>query len=252
MRALLISAFFCARAAAQIIPPAGMVVEARSVKGVPYTAKIVSSTKRTLVTGSEISTSVTAPVARDSEGRIRREQSVLAVGGWVVERSESPTVIVIQDPVKMVNYVLDPRTHVARMNRQRPQLNPEEARKQEANRRSEVNRREPRSERSEPLGAKVIEGQKTEGTRTVTTFPVGSVGNSAPIEVVTEAWYSPELQEVVYKKTNDPRFGETTYRLIEIKRVEPAASLFEVPSDYRIEEGERREPERRKEEQLFR
>jgi hypothetical protein len=245
MRTLLISAFFCARAAAQIIAPGGMVVELRPVKGVPYTAKVVSSTKRTLVTGSEISASVTAPVARDSEGRIRREQSVIAVGGWVVERSESPTVIVIQDPVKMVNYVLDPKTHVARMNRTRPPLSPEEAKRVEANRRAEINRREPRTEHSESLGTRLMEGLKTEGTRTVTTFPAGSVGNSAPIENVTEAWYSPDLQEVIYKKTTDPRFGETTYRLIEIKRVEPTASLFEVPSEYRIEEGERREPERR-------
>src|SRR5215468_7734369 len=104
MRILPISVLFCAGAAAQIIAPAGISVEGRAVKGVPYTAKIVSSTKRTLVTGSEISTSMTAPVARDSEGRIRREQSVLAVAGWVVERSESPTVIVISDPVKMVTY----------------------------------------------------------------------------------------------------------------------------------------------------
>src|SRR5262249_36774795 len=157
MRTLLISVLSCAGAAAQIIAPAGMSVEARIVKGVPYTAKIVSSTKRALVTGSEISASVTAPVARDSEGRTRREQSVLAVGAWVVERSESPTVIVTNDPVKMVNYVLDPRTHVARMSRQRPQMNPEEAKRLEANRRVEINRREPRAERSESLGTKVIE-----------------------------------------------------------------------------------------------
>jgi hypothetical protein len=91
-----------------------------------------------------------------------------------------------------------------------------------------------------------MEGVKAEGTRTVTTFPIGSVRNSAPIEVVAETWYSPELQEVVYTRRYDPRIGETIYRLTDLKRGDPAASLFEVPADYRIEtEGERREPIRK-------
>jgi hypothetical protein len=227
-----------------VVSPA-FVVEGRVVKGLPYSAHAVTSTKRVLPTGSEISTSVTALVARDSEGRTRREQTLLAIGGFAVERSESPTVVVIQDPVKMVNYLLDPRTHLARMNRQRPLVDPEEVQKRENARRAEVSRREPRTERTDSLGTKVMEGIKTEGRRTVTTFPIGSVHNNAPIEVVAETWYSPELQEVVYTKRTDPRFGETTYRLTDIKRAEPPASLFEVPADYRIEtEAERRLEER--------
>jgi hypothetical protein len=225
------------------------VVEGQVVKGVPYTAHAVTTSKQTLVTGSEVSSSVTALVARDSEGRTRREQTLLGIGGWTIERSESPTVIVIQDPVKMVNYVLNPKTHLARMNRQLPPVNPEEARRREERRRAEVNQREPRSERTESLGTKVMEGVKTEGRRTITTFPIGSVRNSAPIEVIAETWYSPDLQEVVYTKRTDPRFGETTYRLTDIKRAEPPASLFEVPADYRVEaESERglNERERRK------
>jgi hypothetical protein len=227
---------------AVVVSPS-FVVEGQVVKGVPYTAHAVTSTKRTLVTGSEISTSVTSLVARDSEGRTRREQTLLAIGGLSVERSETPTIIVIQDPVKMVNYMLDSRTHLARMNRQRPPVDPEEARRREENRRMEVNRREPRTEHTESLGAKTMEGLKTEGRRTVTTFPVGSVRNSAPIEVVVETWYSPELQEVVFTRRNDPRTGESTYRLTDIKRGEPPASLFEIPTDYRVEESR---PEPRK------
>src|SRR5438552_13302736 len=84
------------------------VIEGRAVKGIPYSARAVTSTKQTLVTGSEISTTVSALVARDSEGRTHREQTLLGIGGLAIGRSESPTVIVIQDPVKMVNYTLDP------------------------------------------------------------------------------------------------------------------------------------------------
>ena len=37
-------------------------------------------------------------------------------------------------------------------------------------------------------------------------------------------------------KHSDPRFGETSYRLTNIKRGDQDHSLFEVPSDYTIQE----------------
>jgi len=38
-------------------------------------------------------------------------------------------------------------------------------------------------------------------------------------------------------KHNDPRTGETTYRLTNIVQTEPARSLFEVPVDYTVKES---------------
>jgi hypothetical protein len=35
---------------------------------------------------------------------------------------------------------------------------------------------------------------------------------------------------------SDPRVGETTYRLANIGRAEPDRSLFQVPSDYTVQE----------------
>jgi hypothetical protein len=60
------------------------------------------------------------------------------------------------------------------------------------------------------------------------------IGNERPINIVSERWYSPELQIVVMTKQSDPRFGETTYRLTSINRTEPARNLFEVPADYTL------------------
>ena len=36
---------------------------------------------------------------------------------------------------------------------------------------------------------------------------------------------------------SDPRFGETTYRLTNIVRSDPASTLFEVPPDFDVIEG---------------
>jgi hypothetical protein len=239
---------------AVVISPS-FAVEGRVVKGVPYSAQVITSVKQTLPTGSEISTQMSALVARDSEGRTRREQTIRAIGPWAITtepRRDSPTVIVIQDPVKLVTYLLDPQTHLARMTRQRSPQEIETTRAQEAARRPEPSRPEPSrpegwrrertQEKTELLGVQTVEGIKTEGKRTITILPVSSVGNTAPIEIVVETWYSPELQVVVRGHRSDPRVGDMTYRLTAIKRTEPPASLFEVPTDYRVEpERERRE-----------
>jgi TonB family protein len=89
----------------------------------------------------------------------------------------------------------------------------------------------------ESLGKQTIEGVEAEGKRTTTTIPADAIGNERPIEMVSETWYSPELQTTIMSKRSDPRTGETTYRLTNIRRGEPDASLFQVPSDYTVKEG---------------
>jgi hypothetical protein len=87
------------------------------------------------------------------------------------------------------------------------------------------------------LGKQIIEGVEAEGTRTTVTIPAGEIGNERAIEIVSERWYSPELQLVVMTRYSDPRSGETTYKLTNINRSEPVKSLFEVPSDFTIKES---------------
>ena len=93
------------------------------------------------------------------------------------------------------------------------------------------------NEVKEQLGKQNIGGVEAEGTRTTVTIAAGEIGNERPIEIVSERWYSPELQLVVMTRHSDPRTGETTYKLTNINRAEPAKSLFEVPSDFTIKEG---------------
>jgi hypothetical protein len=89
----------------------------------------------------------------------------------------------------------------------------------------------------ESLGTQTIEGVNAEGTRATLTIPAGEIGNTLPIEVVDETWYSPELQIMIMVKHRDPRSAETTYRMTNINRGEPDRSLFEVPADYAVAEG---------------
>jgi hypothetical protein len=93
------------------------------------------------------------------------------------------------------------------------------------------------NEVKEQLGKQIIEGVEAEGTRTTITIPAGEIGNERAIEIVSERWYSPELQLVVMTRHSDPRLGETTYKLTNINRTEQPKSLFEVPAGYTVKEG---------------
>jgi hypothetical protein len=96
--------------------------------------------------------------------------------------------------------------------------------------------------KTEALGKRVVEGVETEGTRTTTTIPAGEIGNTLPIYVVDESWYSRELQVPVMTRHHDPRSGDNVFRLTNINRTEPPRSLFEVPADYTIFENSRAKP----------
>ncbi len=95
----------------------------------------------------------------------------------------------------------------------------------------------PGQKKIESLGTQTIEGVTAEGRREILTIPAGEIGNTLPIEVVDETWYSPELQITVMTRHRDPRSGENTYRLTNISRSEPDRSLFEVPADYTVSEN---------------
>lgn len=88
----------------------------------------------------------------------------------------------------------------------------------------------------EDLGSQVVEGVTANGTRSTTVIPAGAVGNEQPITILSEQWFSPDLEMLVMTKHSDPRVGDTTYRLTNITRAEPDRSLFQVPPDYSVRE----------------
>jgi hypothetical protein len=95
----------------------------------------------------------------------------------------------------------------------------------------------------EDLGQQNIEGVLATGSRATTIIPPGGIGNQQEIKIVSEQWFSPELEVLVLTRHSDPRVGETVYRLINIARGQPDPSLFMVPGDYTIRQRGLRTPE---------
>nr|MBA3806330.1 hypothetical protein [Acidobacteriota bacterium] len=240
-----------------------MSFDGKVVKGMPYSAEAVTEVTQTLGDGNRIVRKSTASIYRDSEGRTRRDQTLGSIGPFAAA-GDPPQTIFINDPVTGFNFVLDPRTRTARKlplprienlpGGARAEVRVEERvvhgtapapgategtrvmiykNEDESPGHYRTSKQGPKPKK-ESLGKQTIEGVEADGTRMTITIPAGEIGNERPIQIVTERWYSPELQAVVMSKNSDPFVGDSVYRLTNINRNEPARSLFEVPSDYKI------------------
>jgi hypothetical protein len=196
---------------------------AAPVIGRPYTADTLTVTTQILPNGTRIERRAHGSVARDSEGNIRRVQSLSGLGS----AADATPIVTIVSPADRVQFRLDEARSVAYRLRLPPATTTAPLpRKLSAG----------LAIKTEGIGSRVIAGVRADGTRTTTTLPIGAVGNDRPIEIVNERWFSPELQVVVQTRRVDPRVGETVYELVNITREEPPKHLFEVPADYLIED----------------
>jgi hypothetical protein len=200
------------------------------VKGSPYSAEVSTEITQVLPDGNRIHQVTSEHVYRDSEGRTRREPSLSGVG-LATPGASGPQVIFIDDPVAGASYALDVAGHtVTKMPWREPPAGGRRGR-QPLVRSAEPNRK------AESLGRQTIAGLMAEGTRITQTIPAGQIGNALPIQIVTERWYSPDLQTVILQKRSDPRAGESVSQWTNISRAEPNASLFIVPQDYAVTQG---------------
>jgi hypothetical protein len=232
-------------------------VETKITTGRPYSAEAVTETVQVLGDGNRINRRSATKVYRDGEGRTRRE--VLTDDGSV--RSVS-----ISDPVSHTSYALDPKaktafkgggTVVMPLPTPGSPVTIAERRLVEqaaagggggrGGRGAVVMPRQAAPDnpnvRKEELGLQNVEGVMAAGSRTTTVIPAGEIGNAQEIRIVSEQWFSDELQVLVMTRHSDPRTGETTYRLRDILRAEPDASLFTVPPDYTVQQRGIRRPE---------
>jgi hypothetical protein len=224
------------------------------VTGAPYAADTTTQRVQVLADGNRIEQDSSGSVARDGQGRVRRDESLP-----IVERNgeEAPHIIMIDDPVSQVHWTLDAQAKVA-MKMPFPPA-PVLSAHGPSNASNEVRYADKSfyfasgavggevtaskgfiaagapadsNEVKTDLGMQTIEGVAARGTRLTRTIPVGQIGNAEPITITTETWYSPDLKVLVMSKSSDPRIGDTTYTLTNIQRSEPSPTLFQPPDDY--------------------
>jgi len=218
------------------------------VTAAPYTATATTESTQVLADGNKIVNKTSSFVARDSQGRTRRETDLHRIGTMQVD---SPKMVFINDPTTHTQYIFTPgggeATKVIRSEgswKEGPQIIDLRGQREQRIKEKTIvalqHAREGQSKESseqvkhEDLGTQTIEGVSAQGKRETVTIPAGQIGNERPIEIVTETWFSPELHTMVLRKHSDPRTGDSTYRLTDIKRTEPDASLFHAPPGTKV------------------
>jgi len=234
-------------------------VASKTTVGRPYSAEAVTESVQVLGDGNRIATRSLSRVYRDGEGRTRRE--TINASGAVQTAS-------ISDPIARTSFTLEPETKTAYSAAGMVSLAataggggggrggavPVEGQRIEA--RTPQNTvtgtvvvdggggrggsfaRTPAPDspnvQREDLGQQTIEGVAATGTRITTMIPAGTIGNAQEIRIVSEQWFSPDLQVLVMTRHSDPRSGENTYKLTNILRAEPDPNYFVVPADYTV------------------
>lgn len=211
-------------------------LDMRAIKNRPFRAEMIIEVDRKLADGNSIRRRITGLIYRDSQGRVREERSI--------ERPANPgapqahikvtvdTIVMIRDPANRMHTTLFPGMKVGFQS-------------QGAGVTLDVHSRRTTPWTARPdqkvarvtLGYQMIDGLQCEGRQERVTFPAQTVGNPYPLEVVTDRWYSEELQINLIVKRIDPRTGETTIRLANVVVEEPPAALFEIPADYQMREA---------------
>jgi len=212
--------------------------EGKTVTGAPLSGVLIVTRDTTLADGNKIHHESQTKIYRDSQGRIRRELSVdlatPATGN--VKRN----VVMIVDPVAGQRYVINPDNKTVRA---MPMHGPRhDGQEHHASTKAVGGPGDPGAVNKEDLGTKTLNGLQADGVRVTRTIPAGAIGNDKPINVVTERWYSADLQIPVMTVHTDPMMGTVTSKLTNVTRGEPDASLFQVPSDYKVETGRANEP----------
>jgi hypothetical protein len=234
------------------------------VTGAPYSGEEVNESLKILTDGTRITQKqpMGRKVWRDDHGRTRSERP-FAMGPR--QALPVPVIVEINDPVAGYKYTLDPQEKVAhRQALPAPGSRPtgfvggsvgsgpsggifsaqlpagggggggRAGAMVPASTPSPANApMQPRFSH-ESLGTQSIDGVIAEGTRNTTTYPVGMMGNDREFSVVSESWMSPDLKIQILSKSNDPRNGESTFRIQDLSRTLPDAGLFTVPPDYTV------------------
>ncbi|HUL33744.1 MAG TPA: hypothetical protein VL128_07665 [Candidatus Eisenbacteria bacterium] len=240
------------------------------VVGAPYSATVISESVQTLADGTRIVQSNTGNMARDSQGRTRQDMPLPSIGN--LSAANAPHLVVIHDPVAQLSYTLNLTDQTAqKLSTPPPPPLPAAASGSGSAPGGTVTMRvitggtaplppdsvadtmaapagglfiqkqvlgdDEAHTTTEDLGSQTMEGVLVTGVRTTHVIPAGEIGNDRPITIVSEVWTSPDLKTIVYSKRDDPRMGETTFRLTNVLRSEPDPALFTVPANFKVSDG---------------
>jgi hypothetical protein len=200
-------------------------IQVLPVAGKPFSGRDNIEWTRTLEDGSVVTTHLSALVARDSQGRIRRER-VSFVPANSNEQSKVMEMIIL-DPAEHTRTTCTIATRHCAIT---PYFTTVKFAPVPAGPMDNGTRYLTR----EGLGNNVMDDLNVAGTRETLTIDAGAIGNNQPVVTTREFWYSSDLEINLSVTRKDPREGTQVIQLVDLSRSEPDPSLFQVPADFTV------------------
>lgn len=200
----------------------------RQQKGKPFIATVQTTLTQLQPDGTKKTRTVEDRIARDSKGRVYREQHL----PWTEDINHPIYYVNIFDPVAKQRIHIDPQKRIVASGPLEQQYqtdyNPNEYLALRAKRAGE-------SFKNEKLGTQEFAGVKAWGRRTTHTFLLEPSAKSKMIVSIDECWYSDQAGVDVLLWRSDPRSGEQVTELVSFSYAEPDVSMFQPPTGYSIQ-----------------
>lgn len=202
-------------------------IDITPVENAPFAATVTAEWTRKLEDGGTMTISNHRAVARDSSGRIFQERRFLIPGG---DKNPSPlSELDFSDPNLHELYICFPSIRVCRLHSYFAT--------------AEFHLQQPGdlpgghgTLTREDLGKNTLEGVEVVGTRETLTLSPNTVGNSQPLAITKEFWYSPQLGINLLVKRVDPRHGTQIFSVSELTLASPPPAMFQLPQGYVVQD----------------
>ena len=198
-------------------------IEIAPLANAPFTAKTVVTWNEPPVGGAAVSRKYYTLVARDSQGRVRREVREFIPA----DSSAEPPLrsFTILDPVSAKRTTCTQASMSCATSAFYPRMPVGDSDGTLSGSSDNVTR--------ESLGQQTIDGLPVVGTRET----VSNASSSRVALTQTEVWYSPDLHMDLSVIRSNPQLGEVTLQVTNLVRGEPDLSWFSVPSGYEVKAG---------------
>lgn len=195
------------------------------IANAPFRAKVTVRWDQPLVGGGTVSKTYYTMVARDSQGRVRRETR----GFIPADSTDQPPLrtFTVTDPVSATTTICTQETLncVSGPFRRRVDFAEDSADGLPAGTSNGTR---------QSLGKQTMGELTVVGTRQTSSGMAGSQGSRRVALTSTEVWYSPDLHIDLSVTRNNPQMGQVTLTVTDLVRGEPDPSWFVVPSGFAV------------------
>lgn len=194
--------------------------------GAPFSCTLHTEWVRLLADGSTITLTNKRRIERDAQGRIFEERRLLTPPHG--DADTPVTFLQYADPQAHTLYNCSPSARLCHLIDYRS--NPVASAGAEEGRTVFAGG----VRQSIDLGREMRDGIEVNGTRVITAIDKGVMGNSKPISVERQFWYSAALGINLYSLRSDPRFGVQSFTVTDLSRNAPDPNHFLLPVGYKV------------------